>query len=79
VDARSEIREFLTSRRARITLQQAGLPVFGDTRHVPGLRSSPIAHPLVGGGSPTRATVRLRGESGSFRLSATLKNKGRPS
>jgi transcriptional regulator with XRE-family HTH domain len=43
VDARSEIREFLTSRRARITPQQAGLPVFGDTRRVPGLRREEAA------------------------------------
>jgi transcriptional regulator with XRE-family HTH domain len=43
VDARNEIREFLTSRRARITPQQAGLPVFGDTRRVPGLRREEAA------------------------------------
>jgi hypothetical protein len=43
VDARSEIREFLTSRRARITPQQAGLPVFGATRRVPGLRREEAA------------------------------------
>src|SRR4051794_23705847 len=43
VDASSEIREFLTSRRARITPQQAGLPVFGDTRRVPGLRREEAA------------------------------------
>jgi hypothetical protein len=38
MDARNDFREFLLSRRARITPQQAGLPVFGDTRRVPGLR-----------------------------------------
>src|SRR3954470_2913066 len=43
VEPRSEIREFLTSRRARITPQQAGLPVFGDTRRVPGLRREEAA------------------------------------
>src|SRR3954453_437155 len=43
MDPRSEIREFLTSRRARITPQQAGLPVFGDTRRVPGLRREEAA------------------------------------
>jgi hypothetical protein len=43
VDPRSEIREFLTSRRAKITPQQAGLPVFGDTRRVPGLRREEAA------------------------------------
>jgi len=43
VDPHSEIREFLTSRRARITPRQAGLPVFGDTRRVPGLRREEAA------------------------------------
>jgi transcriptional regulator with XRE-family HTH domain len=42
VDNRSEVREFLTSRRAKITPQQAGLP---ETLHrrVPGLRRSEVA------------------------------------
>jgi transcriptional regulator with XRE-family HTH domain len=43
VDPRTETREFLTSRRARITPQEAGLPVFGDTRRVPGLRREEAA------------------------------------
>jgi transcriptional regulator with XRE-family HTH domain len=43
VDARSEIREFLSSRRARITPAQAGLPVFGTTRRVAGLRREEAA------------------------------------
>jgi transcriptional regulator with XRE-family HTH domain len=43
VDAKSEIREFLTSRRARITPQQTGLPVYGDNRRVPGLRREEVA------------------------------------
>ena len=43
MDARNEIREFLTSRRARITPQEAGLPVFGGTRRVPGLRREEAA------------------------------------
>src|SRR3954454_95455 len=43
-DVRAQIREFLTSRRARITPQQAGLPVFGsDRRRVPGLRRDEAA------------------------------------
>ncbi|MFF9324549.1 helix-turn-helix transcriptional regulator [Streptomyces sp. NPDC014776] len=42
MDNRSEIREFLTSRRAKITPEQAGLPVYG-TRRVKGLRRSEIA------------------------------------
>jgi transcriptional regulator with XRE-family HTH domain len=42
VDARSEIREFLTSRRARITPDQVGLPAYGS-RRVPGLRREEVA------------------------------------
>ncbi|MEU1307240.1 transcriptional regulator, partial [Streptomyces shenzhenensis] len=37
MDNRSEVREFLTSRRAKITPQQAGLPAHGN-RRVKGLR-----------------------------------------
>ena len=43
VDTRSEIREFLTSRRAKITPAQVGLPTFGDHRRVPGLRREELA------------------------------------
>src|SRR6476646_1388172 len=43
MDNRSEIREFLTSRRARITPKQAGLPVYGGTRRVLGLRREEAA------------------------------------
>src|SRR5881409_1466537 len=42
MDARSEIREFLTSRRARITPEHAGLRSFGG-RRVPGLRREEVA------------------------------------
>jgi transcriptional regulator with XRE-family HTH domain len=43
MDNRDDIREFLTSRRARITPQQAGLPVYGTNRRVPGLRREEVA------------------------------------
>jgi transcriptional regulator with XRE-family HTH domain len=44
MDRRKEIREFLTSRRAKIAPEQAGLPVFGgDARRVPGLRREEVA------------------------------------
>ncbi|MGO9820347.1 MAG: helix-turn-helix transcriptional regulator [Solirubrobacteraceae bacterium] len=43
MDPKSEIREFLTSRRARITPEQAGLTVYGDNRRVPGLRREEVA------------------------------------
>jgi transcriptional regulator with XRE-family HTH domain len=43
VDNRSEIREFLASRRARITPSQAGLPAYGTNRRVAGLRREEVA------------------------------------
>jgi len=43
VDQRKDIREFLTSRRARLTPQQAGLPDYGAKRRVPGLRREEVA------------------------------------
>ncbi|MFF0311898.1 helix-turn-helix transcriptional regulator [Streptosporangium sp. NPDC004379] len=42
MDSREEAREFLTSRRAKITPEQAGLPA-GSRRRVPGLRRSEVA------------------------------------
>src|SRR5215212_1379984 len=42
MDPRVEIREFLTSRRARITPEQAGLVSYGS-RRVPGLRREEVA------------------------------------
>jgi transcriptional regulator with XRE-family HTH domain len=42
VDNRAEVREFLTTRRARLTPDQVGLPAVG-TRRVPGLRRSEVA------------------------------------
>jgi len=42
VDNRDEVREFLTSRRAKITPEQVGLPATGQ-RRVPGLRRTEVA------------------------------------
>src|SRR3954469_23811463 len=42
VDTRSEIREFLTSRRGRLTPDQVGLTAYGP-RRVPGLRREEVA------------------------------------
>ena len=42
VDNRAEVREFLISRRAKITPQRAGLPEMGS-RRVPGLRRGEVA------------------------------------
>jgi transcriptional regulator with XRE-family HTH domain len=39
----TEIREFLTTRRAKITPQRAGLPVYGRQRRVSGLRREEVA------------------------------------
>lgn len=43
MDHRAEIRDFLTTRRARLTPEQAGLPAYGTTRRVPGLRREETA------------------------------------
>jgi transcriptional regulator with XRE-family HTH domain len=42
MDHRTEVREFLTSRRARISPEQSGLATYG-TRRVPGLRREEVA------------------------------------
>jgi transcriptional regulator with XRE-family HTH domain len=43
MDNRSEVRDFLTTRRARITPEAAGLPLYGINRRVPGLRREEVA------------------------------------
>ncbi|GAA2628692.1 helix-turn-helix transcriptional regulator [Paractinoplanes durhamensis] len=43
MDNRAEIRDFLTSRRGKITPSQAGLPDFGSRRRVSGLRREEVA------------------------------------
>src|SRR5213593_4873368 len=40
---RAQVREFLLSRRARITPGQAGLPAYGGNRRVTGLRREEVA------------------------------------
>jgi transcriptional regulator with XRE-family HTH domain len=62
VDNRNEIRQFLTSRRARITPGQAGLPVYGANRRVPGLRREEVA--LLAGVSVDYYTRLERGNLG---------------
>jgi transcriptional regulator with XRE-family HTH domain len=42
VDNRAEVRDFLTSRRAKISPERAGIPA-GGQRRVPGLRRSEVA------------------------------------
>jgi transcriptional regulator with XRE-family HTH domain len=43
VDARTEFRDFLTSRRSKLRPEQAGLPAYGGNRRVPGLRREEVA------------------------------------
>jgi transcriptional regulator with XRE-family HTH domain len=43
VDNRTEVREFLTTRRAKLTPDQAGVPLYGRRRRVPGLRREEVA------------------------------------
>ncbi|HEY9308029.1 MAG TPA: helix-turn-helix transcriptional regulator [Microbacterium sp.] len=42
-DIRAEVKEFLSSRRARLTPEQAGLPAYGGNRRVAGLRREEVA------------------------------------
>ncbi|WP_103061978.1 helix-turn-helix transcriptional regulator [Actinomyces qiguomingii] len=42
-DARAEIKDFLTTRRAKVTPQMVGLPVVAGHRRVPGLRREEVA------------------------------------
>jgi transcriptional regulator with XRE-family HTH domain len=62
MDQRNEIREFLASRRARITPEQAGLPAYGANRRVPGLRREEVA--LLAGVSVDYYTQMERGNLG---------------
>jgi transcriptional regulator with XRE-family HTH domain len=61
-DVRAQIREFLSTRRARISPEQAGLPVYGgDRRRGPGLRRS--AGASLAGISPEYMTKLERGKA----------------
>lgn len=62
MDNRSEIREFLATRRGKLTPEQAGLPNFGGTRRVPGLRREEVA--LLAGVSVEYYTKLERGALG---------------
>jgi transcriptional regulator with XRE-family HTH domain len=61
VDSRSEIREFLVSRRARVTPSQAGLIAYGRNRRVPGLRREEVA--MLAGVSIDYYTQLERGQA----------------
>jgi transcriptional regulator with XRE-family HTH domain len=61
MDSKAEIRQLLASRRAKITPEQAGLPMFGGNRRVAGLRREEVA--LLAGVSVDYYT-RLERQSG---------------
>lgn len=44
MDTQAEISSFLTPRRARLTPEQAGVPLYSGNRRVPGLRREEVAH-----------------------------------
>jgi len=59
-DQRSDVREFLSTRRDRISPDQAGLPAYGGNRRVPGLRREEVA--LLAGVSVDYYTRLERGD-----------------
>src|ERR1700746_27847 len=61
MDNGNEMRDFLVSRRARITPEQAGLPVYGGNRRVTGLRREEVA--LLAGVSVDYYTRLERGNA----------------
>ena len=61
MDNRKELREFLISRRAKVTPQQAGLPTYGGHRRVPGLRREEVS--LLAGVSVEYYTRLERGNA----------------
>jgi len=63
MDSRDDIREFLTSRRAKITPEQAKLPAYGGNRRVAGLRREEVA--MLAGVSVDYYTKLERGNFGS--------------
>ena len=60
MDHRSEVREFLSTRRDRLTPDRAGLPAYGGHRRVPGLRREEVA--LLAGVSVDYYTRLERGD-----------------
>ncbi|MFD6166030.1 helix-turn-helix transcriptional regulator [Oerskovia sp. NPDC060287] len=62
MDLKAETRDFLTTRRARITPDRAGLPAYGTNRRVPGLRREEVA--MLAGVSVDYYTRLERGSLG---------------
>jgi transcriptional regulator with XRE-family HTH domain len=63
VTAKTDLREFLATRRAKLTPDQAGLPVYGANRRVTGLRREEVA--LLAGISVEYYTRLERGNVGT--------------
>ena len=63
VNPKDELRDFLVTRRARLTPEQAGLPVYGANRRVTGLRREEAA--MLAGISVEYFTKLERGNVGS--------------
>ncbi|MGZ6753099.1 MAG: helix-turn-helix transcriptional regulator [Nocardioides sp.] len=63
MSTKDDIRDFLASRRARISPEQSGLPVYGANRRVPGLRREEVA--LLAGISVEYYTRLERGSVGA--------------
>src|SRR3982751_4105027 len=74
MDTRSEIREFLTSRRARLKAADVGLPDYGP-RRVPGLRREEVA--VLGGVSAPYYTRLERGELPGHRQASSMRSPER--
>jgi hypothetical protein len=70
------MRDFLISRRARITPEQAGLPAYGGNRRVAGLRREEVA--LLAGVSIDYPTRLERGRAASVSRSSTPATGTRP-
>ncbi|AEG44442.1 helix-turn-helix transcriptional regulator [Isoptericola variabilis] len=62
MDLTAEVREFLATRRARLTPDKAGLPAYGGNRRVPGLRREEVA--MLAGVSVDYYTRMERGNLG---------------
>lgn len=66
MDSKSEISSFLTTRRARLSPEDAGVPLYGGARRVPGLRREEVAH-LAGVSSDYYARLERGKISGASR------------
>ncbi|SDT04151.1 Transcriptional regulator, contains XRE-family HTH domain [Brevibacterium sandarakinum] len=66
MDSRAEISSFLNSRRARLSPEEAGVPLYSGSRRVPGLRREEVAH-LAGVSSDYYARLERGKISGASR------------